>query len=192
MESSGYYIAKGTYMKVTNLCIVLFFTFLLSNAVAQEPEPVSSGMDQLAFMIGDWEGTGWHNRGEQGVLQFAQRVSTRAYMNGEILVSEQVVLDSADPNIELDRKVIIYSYDAGARLITARSMLPRGRARIAGLRVNDEGISWRSQEVGGRYYTKLSRQGNLVTTASYPLTGPQYFEMVLEPREKFQSAQLIR
>ena len=179
-------------MKVSNLCIVLLSAFLFSNAVAQELEPAPSGMDQLAFMIGDWEGTGWHDRGEKGVLQFVQRVSTRAYLNGEILVSEQVVLDSADPNRELERKVIIYSYDAGAGMITARSMLPKGRARIAGLRVSTEGISWRNQEIGGRYHTKLSLQGNLITTASYPLSGPKYFETVLEPRNKFHSAQLIR
>ena len=179
-------------MKVTNLCIVLLCAILVSNAVAKEPEPAPSGMDQLAVMIGDWEGTGWHDRGEKGVIKFVQRVSTRAYMNGEILVSEQVLLDSADPNSELERKVVIYSYDAGADMITARSMLPRGRARITGLRVESESISWRNQEIGGRYYTKLSRKGNLVTTASFPLSGSKYFEIVLEPRDEFQSAQLFR
>ena len=149
-------------------------------------------MEHLEFMVGDWKGKGWHDQDEEGVLQFVQRVSTRAYMNGEILVSEQVVLDAADPNKELDRKVVIYSYDAGAGVITARSLLPRGRARIIGLRVNAEGISWRNQDIGGRYYTKRSPEGKLITTAFHTLSGPQYFESVLEPSEKFQSAQLAR
>ena len=183
--------AKGNYMNILKLSIVLLSAFLLPNVIAQMNEPEANGMEHLAFMVGDWKGNGWHDQDEKGVLQFVQRVSTRAYMNGEILVSEQVVLDAADPNKELDRKVVIYSYDAGAGVITARSLLPRGRARIIGLRVNAEGISWRNQDIGGRYYTKQSPEGKLITTAFHTLSGPQYFESVLEPSEKFQSAQLL-
>jgi hypothetical protein len=184
--------AKGNYVNILKLSIVLFSAILLPNAIAQLNEPGSNRMEHLAFLVGDWTGTGWHDQGEKGVLQFVQRVSTRAYMSGEILVSEQILLDAANPNKELDRKVVIYSYDAGVGMITARSMLPRGRARIIGLRVNAEGISWRNQDVGGRYYTKRSPEGKLITTASLPLSGPQYFESVLEPSEKFHSAQLAR
>jgi len=184
--------AKGNYMNILKLSIVLLSAFLLPNAIAQLNEPESDGMEHLAFMVGDWRGKGWHDQDEKGVLQFVQRVSTRAYMNGEILVSEQVVLDAADPNKELDRKVVIYSYDAGAGVITARSMLPRGRARIIGLRVNAEGISWRNQDIGGRYHTKRSPEGKLITTAFHTLSGPQYFELVLEPIENILSTQLAQ
>ena len=121
--------AKGNYVNILKLSIVLLCAILLPNAIAQVTEPESTGMEHLAFMVGDWKGTGWHDQDEKGVLKFVQRVSTSAYMNGEILVSEQVVLDPADPNKELDRKVIIYSYDAGAGVITARSMLPRMRGK---------------------------------------------------------------
>jgi hypothetical protein len=184
--------AKGNYVNIFKLSIVLLSAILLPNAIAQMDEPESSGMEHLAFMIGEWEGTGWHDQDEKGVLQFVQRVSTRAYMNGEILVSEQVVLDAANPDKELDRKVVIYSYDAGADVITARSMLPRGRARIMGLRVNAEGFSWRNQDIGGRYYTKRSREGKLITTAFHTLSGPQYFESVLEPIKNILSTQLAQ
>jgi len=184
--------AKGNYVNILKLSIVLLAAILLPNASAQLDEPKSYGMEDLAFLVGDWTGTGWHDQGDNGVLRFVQRVSTRAYMNGEILVSEQIVLDAADPNKELDRKVVIYSYDAGPGIITARSLLTRGRARIIGIRVSSEGFSWRNEDIGGRYYTKRSREGKLVTTAFHTLSGPQYFESVLEPSEKFQSAQLAR
>jgi len=184
--------AKGNYVNILKLSIVLLFAILLPNAIAQMNEPESNRMEHLAFLVGDWRGKGWHDQDEKGVLQFVQQVSTRAYMSGEILVSEQVVVDAADPNKELDRKVVIYSYDAGAGVITARSMLPRGRARIIGLRVSAEGISWRNQDIGGRYYTKRSPEGKLITTAFHTLSGPQYFESVLEPIENILSTQFAQ
>lgn len=182
---------KGIYVNTLKLSIVLLSTILLPNAIAQMSESGSNEMERLAFLVGDWRGTGWHDQGEEGVLEFVQLVSTRAYMNGEILVSEQIVLDATDPSRELDRKVVIYSYDAGPRIITARSMLPRGRVRIVGVRISADGISWRNEDIGGRYYLKRSREGQLITTAFHTLSGPQYFESVLEPSDKFQGVQLL-
>jgi hypothetical protein len=184
--------AKGNYVKIFKLSIILLCAFLSPNAIAQMSKPESNRMEHLAFLVGDWRGNGWHDQGEKGVLKFVQRVSTRAYMDGEILVSEQIVLDASNPDKELDRKVVIYSFDAGVNMITARTMLPRGRTRIIGLRVNAEGISWRNQDVGGRYYTKRSREGKLITTASLPLSGPQYFEAVLDPVENILSTQFAQ
>ena len=178
-------------MKIRLINTLLLFILSYSSAIFAQL-PSAGGMKQLAFLIGEWEGTGWHDQGEKGVRQFVQTVSTQSFMNGEILVSEQRAVDVNDAQKVILQAVVIYSYDAGAQMITARSMLSRGRDRIVGIRIDHDGISWPNRKDGGRFHTQLSKDGNLVTRAS--LFGPdsQYFEVTLQPRSVLEDNKLAQ
>ena len=178
-------------MKIRLINILLLFIISFSSALFAQL-PSADGMKELAFLIGEWEGNGWHDHGEKGVRKFVQTISTNSFMNGEILVSEQRAVDANDAQNVILQAVVIYSFDAGANMITARSMLSRGRDRIVGIRVDKDGISWPNRKDGGRFHTHLSKDGNLVTRAS--LFGPdsQYFEMTLQPSSVLEDNKLAQ
>lgn len=171
--------------------------WVLAAALVQIPSPslaqVSAPPDemaQLAFLIGDWQGSGWILVSETR-HSFTQTEHVEAHADGAILAIDGVgeSTDAANSGTTIHRAYGTVSYDVNAGLFRWYSVESSGQQIITEANVSEQRLIWSAPAAGGgvdRYTITLDERGRWHEIGERSQDGcrwQQFFEMTLDPVE---------
>ncbi len=169
-----------------------FFLFALLSAPllpAQAPNPAEQkeAMQKLDFMIGEWEGEGWMDRGGQRAT-FKGGEIVQAKLNGIALLVEgkfKAPVQGEDRTVH--ETLGILTYDPAKKSYRFRTHLAMGASGDHELTLLDGGWRWSLQGPQGqmRYTMKLNEKGEWFEIGERSTDGEkweQFFEMTLRKK----------
>ncbi len=103
---------------------------------AQNNKPLVDEMKKLNMLVGQWEGSGWHQQGQNERLEYKQIEHIESKLNGTLLLVEGkgYVKDSLFFNA-----LAMFSYNAKDKNYRIESHLSDGKATVAKGNFNDVG-----------------------------------------------------
>ena len=121
-------------------------------AQAPDGSAARAAMEQLAFMVGDWEGDAWMQRGAERVpTRMRERV--RRELGGTVFLVEgrgETIAAAGAPARLVHHALAIVSHDAQQSRYTMRSHIGSGLSGDFVLTPVDGGVQWTREVQGGR------------------------------------------
>lgn len=144
-------------------------------AQAQEADVASrDAMRKLAFLVGEWEGQAWAQRGPGSRTELRQTESVRFSNSGHALVIEGTgwQRDSTGAERLVFNAVAVVTHDA-ERGYRMRSALMEGRTGDFELTLEDGGFRWGFETPEGRvrYSMRLTADGEWHETGEFSRDG---------------------
>ena len=166
--------------------IAVLFVCLLSSALsAQTPESVQRAeMEKLRWIIGNWKGTGWIQRGPQGKKEFIQTETIEGKLDGLVLIIEGRGTSKEDGCL-VHNALAVVSYDERAKTFRWRAFTHEGRQTDAVAKVGANSLEWGLDlpERGRVKYTLTrGKNGEWVEVGEMTQDGQtwhKFFEMIL-------------
>jgi hypothetical protein len=176
-------------MRPLLLSALLLLPLSAQDAKAPDPKPAATAMTpaeamkKLAFLQGEWKGTGSFAFGPDRKVTFDQRETVESKLNGALIVVEGLGTAGGRP---VHQAYGIFSYDPARKSYAFRAYLADGRFRdMDVLEVGDGGFSWGLTEPGGaqvRYTMTRGAGGEWIEKGARSLDGKAwtpFFEMSL-------------
>lgn len=171
--------------------ITLVPLVLLSGAfaLAQETMEAPGEMDQLKFIVGEWEGEGWVMTGPGQRETFRVEELAEMKLGGSVLYLEGrgVAIAKGQPMEKvLHQAMVLIHFDQKQNQFLMRSYRAGGHVTDAEITVEDKKISWGFDVAQGqmRYRLQLNNRGQWVETGEISMDGGQnylkFFEMTLD------------
>lgn len=153
--------------------------------VAQTPASIQrEEMRKLAFLIGDWKGSGWTQARDGKRSEFTQTEKIQYKVNGLALLIEGRGQDLS-LGTDVFEALAVVSFDDKGKLYRFRSYTTEGRSADAEARLIEGGLEWGMQFPGGRFrYTiKLTDKGQWFEVGEVSTDGSswrKFHEMTLQ------------
>jgi hypothetical protein len=176
-------------MRPLLLSALLFLPLSAQDAKAPDPKAAAAvmtpaeAMKKLAFLLGEWKGTGSFAFGPDRKVSFDQRETVEAKLNGALMVVEG--LGTAGGRA-VHQAYGIFSYDPVRKAYNFRAYLSDGRFRDMDVfEAGEGGFSWGMTEAGGaqiRYTMSRGAAGEWIEKGARSLDGKAwtpFFEMSL-------------
>jgi hypothetical protein len=154
---------------------------------AQMPASIQrEEMKKLDYMVGQWKGTGWIERGA-GRQSFAGTETVQSKLGGIALLVEgnfKGKLPNSEQESTVHETLGVISYDEKAKLYRFRTYLAAGNTGDHELSLIEGGWQWGMQTPRGnvRYIFKLSEKGEWLEIGEFSQDGniwQKFFEMTL-------------
>jgi hypothetical protein len=108
----------------------------------EHPAP---GMNRLAFLVGSWQGQGWHRAGPDAERRhFTQTEDIQPKLDGQLLIIEGRGRATADPQRVVHRALAVVFYDA-AEARYRWAAFSRGSHLDTELNLDNTSIEWAAQ-----------------------------------------------
>lgn len=133
-------------MKICAAALLLATATPLAAQRPPTPEMAAAArtaMNEVAFLVGDWVGSGWMMDAGGERHEFLQRERIRALQDGQVILIEGRGMEAADTTNVVHDAVAFIGYDAVAKQYVMRSFLPGGRTTEAEVEAADGRIVWR-------------------------------------------------
>ena len=162
------------------LSLLLLSCFSLTNSFAQpvQPDPeIQAKMAKLAFVAGNWEGTGWMMT-QAGKSTFDQTETIQYKLDSTLMIIEGVGMSNG--NVVHNAYAII-SYDKEEGEYSFRSYLPNGQTGEFDAELKDNKLYWYPND-NVRYIIWLNEKDQWYETGEYKNgeNWMQFFEMTLD------------
>jgi hypothetical protein len=176
---------EGSMRRVT--MVVALMLLAAGPAAAQgDLESALQHMDELSFLVGEWQGEGWMAMGPEQVGRFRGRETVTPRLDGLVLDIEGVH-ESLDPEREgeiVHHALARVSWDPEAQDYRFRTHLSSGRSGDFRGRVVDGAFVWEMEMPGRsvRYTIRLDDSGRwfeIGETSSDGSEWRKFFEMTL-------------
>lgn len=145
-------------------------------AITPQPE-----MEQLSFLVGEWKGTGWFQRGPER-HHVIQVETITPLLDGDVLLIEGRGVSAEDTSLVVHQAVAIIGFDATSGTYEMRTFLPGGRGASPAVTVGDDHMVW---QIGSnvRYTISLDDSARWFEIGEFSQDGgdtwTQFFEMTL-------------
>lgn len=123
----------------------------VAHTQAPDPAPVQAAIRRLDFMVGNWRGHAWQQRGSERV-ETQMREVVEPKLGGAVLLVEGrgvIPVTGADERV-VHHALGVISFDARSSTYTLRSYLATGQSGDFALTLVDGGVSWTREVPGGR------------------------------------------
>lgn len=176
-------------MRLCAAALLLATTTPLAAQRAPTPEmqaATHAAMEAVAFLVGDWAGSGWILAPDGKRHEFLQTERIRALQDGQVILIEGRGLDATDTTNVIHDAVAFIGYDSNAQRYIMRSFLPGGRTTDAEVEAKPGSLVWR---IGTtiRYTISVDDAGTWFEIGEYTpdqgRTWQQFIEMRLVRRE---------
>ena len=177
--------------RLLTLCFVLIATAL--TAAAQSTHTTGGEeMRKLDFLVGNWRGEGWMQRGPGGREAASISESVQAKAGGRVFVIEGVGKAPANKAAGRNEETIVHNafailyYDEAAKRYRMQAFLANGQATEAETSLKDGVFEWGFQLPQGkvRYKTRLNEKGQWFEEGEFSMDGGKtyrkFFEMTLD------------
>jgi hypothetical protein len=165
--------------------------FVAMRAAAQDPSKLGAdaqraAMAKLDYMVGDWHGTGWMDRGERSTFAGSERVQRK--LDGLALLVEGDFAASTDPGRSVHKTLGVIYYDPQKNVYRFDTWLAVGSHGEHELEVLDDGWRWEIEFPGGtvRYTMRRNTKGEWFEigerTNDNGTNWIKFFEMTLAKR----------
>ena len=161
-----------------------------TTAAAQSANPTAGNMTtsiaemkQLDFLVGNWKGEGWMERGPGAREKASVTESVQAKAGGRVFVIEGV--GKSDETVVHNAFAILY-YDEAAKRFRMRAFLANGQATDAETAFQNGVFEWGFQMPQGkvRYKIRLNEKGQWFEEGEFSMDGGKtyrkFFEMTLD------------
>jgi hypothetical protein len=137
-------------MQLRVLAFGLALAALAGPVTAQQPT-VAAEMQRLAFLEGQWEGTGWMVMGPGGRKEFSIRESARWGAGGNVMVLDGLGVEKLADGSErpVHQAFAVISWDPAASVFRLRAYRAGGGEVEDAPVVSDNGLVWGFREPRG-------------------------------------------
>lgn len=148
-------------------------------------------MERLAYMVGDWQGDGWIQRGARRVtFQGGERVQSK--LGGLALLVEgsfTSILPGSDAPVPVHTTLGVITYDPESNSHRFRTWLGSGSSGERPIEVLEDGWRWEMQVDAGtiRYTTRFTQAGEWIETGEFSPDGEswrEFFGMTLRKQDE--------
>jgi hypothetical protein len=137
---------------------------------------------KLAWMIGEWSGEGWMQRGPER-HEFTQTESIRAALDGLALIVKGEGRSKSDPERVIHRALGVLAFDEAAGGLRFSTWTGEGRSTVAEVEPTAAGFVWGFSTPSGRIrYTVVHDEGTWTEIGEFSRDGEswmKFFEMTL-------------
>lgn len=164
---------------------------LVSSAHAQQPSPASveeqrKAMARLDYMVGEWHGDGWMERGSRSTFAGGERVQRK--LDGLALLVEGDFARPEAPDISVHKTLGVIYYDPATKKYHFDTWLAAGSHGRHELEMLDDGWRWMIPAGTGtiRFTMRRGTNGEWFEIGERTTDGTlwtKFFEMTLRKRE---------
>jgi hypothetical protein len=163
---------------------------ITSTAQAQPPTPASveaqrKAMARLDYMVGEWKGEGWMERGSRSTFQGGERVQRK--LDGLALLVEGDFAGPQAPDVSVHKTLGVIYYDPATSKYHFDTWLAAGSHGRYELEMMDDGWRWQIPTPGGtiRFTMRRGTNGEWFEIGERTTDGTnwvKFFEMTLRKR----------
>lgn len=164
-------------MKINSILIIALISTSSLQAIAQNKVSNSSEMKKLELLIGDWEGTGWYQQGQNERLEFRQIEHIESKLSGTLLLVEGK--GYANDSLVFNA-LAMFTYTLKNQNYTIESHLADGKATVASGFFNENGkFIWGFEVPQGHIrYTMTITESSWNEFGEYSSDGTQWWKFM--------------
>ncbi|MBZ0110852.1 MAG: hypothetical protein K8J08_00180 [Thermoanaerobaculia bacterium] len=169
-------------------CLALLALALPSSVSAQDPPPPASdeglaAMQEIAFLIGEWHGSGWMRRGPAEPQPFESTETIEGRLDGRVLLVEGLHRSKETGEV-VHSALAVISYDPKKGEYRFRSYLADGRSGDYSAQLENGNFVWNMDVPNGKIrYTIAVKDDGWNEKGEYSADGASwnhFFQMDLE------------